>query len=400
METLALFGGEPACKVQLPSWPIFGEPERRRLLSVLESGNWFAGMIGGDIDTQTAELEKVFCQFQEIDYGSAVTNGTAALEVALRAAGVNRDDEVIVPAYTFIATASAVSQIGALPVIVDVNKKDLCIDPARVLEAITPKTKAIIPVHFGGQIAAMDKLLEIAEKHNLIVIEDCAHALGSVRFGKPAGSFGKAGTFSFQHGKNISGGEGGMVATNDSKIFEACVSLRSCGRRPGSPAYEHFVIGWNYRMTEWQAAVLLGQFERARSQRTYREKSASYLRAEMLGIEGFSADDIAPDTERHSYYYFIIRLNTNLNEKDLNKDRVLEALRAEGVPVSGGYPWPINHNPVYKNTPADLHSTPVSEEMCQRVIVIPHHLLLSNEEGLAAIVAAFRKVSRQLEKLR
>lgn len=399
MNTLALLGGKPACQVQLPKWPIFGEQEKQRLISVLESGNWFSGMIGGEEGTQTLKFENEFCKFQGIDYGAAVINGTAALEVALRAAGIDRDDEVIVPAYTFIATANAVSQIGAIPVIVDVNTHDLCISSERILEAITPNTKAIIPVHFGGQVAEMDRILEIANQYNLIIIEDCAHALGSVRYGRKAGSFGVAGAFSFQQGKNITAGEGGMISTNDNALFNECVSLRSCGRKPNAPPYEHFNVGWNYRMTEWQAAVLLCQLERASDQFEIREKSAEHLRIAMAGIEGFTADEVAEDTEHHSYYYFVVRLKRRNDGPSIQKNRVIEALRAEGVPVVGGYPWSINHNPVFKNTPVRVHPTPISDRMCEQVIVIPHYLLLSNEEGLEAIVAAFQKVSYNFDKL-
>lgn len=382
--------------IHIPPWPQHGAGEERNLLEVLRSGQWFSGMTGSDANTQTAVFEQEFAEYQGTKHSAAVANGTAALEISLRAAGIGTGDEVIVPAYTFIATASAVAQVGATPVIVDVQRSDLNIDPQCVAEAITERTKAIVPVHVGGQIADMARLTPMARDHGLAIIEDCAHAQGSVRDGTPAGRFGLAGCFSFQHAKTMSGGEGGMIVTEDDAMIERCISLRSCGRTdPGDP-YLHGLLGWNYRITEWQSAILRAQLERAGAQLRQREQSAEYLREQFAGNPFFETLSPQPGTTHHNHYYFTLLLRAEARAAGVDKARILETVRAAGVPASGGYPRSIGDNPVFDHVASRRKPCPTAIDLCARAIHLPHNVLLADQNALVAVADTFTSAARSM----
>jgi dTDP-4-amino-4,6-dideoxygalactose transaminase len=384
--------------IQVPSWPVHDDAEERNLLAVLRSGAWFAGMTGSDHGTQTVHLEAEFARSQQASHAVAVANGTAALEIALRAVGIGPGDEVIVPAYTFIATASAVAQVGATPVIVDVLEGDLGLDPDQAARAIGALTKAILPVHVGGQVAEMDRVRRLADDHGLFVVEDCAHAHGSVRFSVPAGGFGSMGCFSFQHAKTMSGGEGGMIVTEDEQLALRLRSLRSCGRTDPTDPYLHGLLGWNYRITEWQSAVLRAQLERAAEQRARRERSAARLRELFRdSVDGIVALDPAPGTGNHNFYYFTLVLCEDLLRR-VGKDALLHAVRARGVPASGGYPRPIGDNPVFEHVPVRRLPTPVTQDLCRRLIHLPHYLLLADDATLVAVRDVFRHAALRREQ--
>ena len=251
MSALALTGGNPAKTKPFPAWPQFDERERQALLGVLDSGVWWRTP-----GTQTAKFEREFAAFHQARHGVAVTNGTHALEVALLALGVGPGDEVIVPDYTFVATASAVLMTGAVPVLVDVRPDTYCIDCDQSEAAIGPRTKAVIPVHMGGHPADLDRLTDIAARRGLELIEDCAHAHGSQWRGRAVGTFGRMGTFSFQQSKLMTAGEGGIIITNDDNTERLLRSVHDCGRMPGQWFYSHYIYGSNYRLSEWQGAIL------------------------------------------------------------------------------------------------------------------------------------------------
>ena len=208
-ETLAVFGGKKIRTKPFPGWPVFGAAEERRLLGALRSGKW--GKLNG---SEVAEFERRFAAMHGCKHGIAVVNGTVSLRVALLAGGIRSEDEVIVPPYTFLATATAVIEANAVPVFADVNLETFNLDPKSIKAAITPRTRAIIPVHMAGQAADMDAIMAIARKHNLLVIEDAAHAHGASYKNRPAGSIGNAGSFSFQSSKNLTCGEGGALVNN------------------------------------------------------------------------------------------------------------------------------------------------------------------------------------------
>ena len=270
---LALFGGSPVRTQPFPRWPIFGDAEEARLLRSLRSGNW--GRLHGE---EVAEFERRFAAMHGCRHGIAVVNGTVSLRIALLAAGIQAEDEVIVPPYTFISTASAVIEANAIPVFADVELETFNLDPRAVEAAITPRTKAIIPVHFAGQPAAMDRLMAIAREHRLVVIEDAAHAHGASDNGRPAGSLGHMASFSFQSSKNLTAGEGGIIITNDDATAEACRSIHNCGRVPDGIWYEHHVVAGNYRLGEFQGAVLNAQLDRLDDQTATRDANGRISR--------------------------------------------------------------------------------------------------------------------------
>src|SRR5947208_12733650 len=248
------------------------ENERRALNEVLESRVWWRTP-----GTKTLEFEQAFATFHGARHGIAVTNGTAALEVTMAGLGIGAGDEVILPDFTFVATASAVLFANALPVLVDVDPETYCIDCDLVEAAITPRTKAIIAVHMGGLPADLDRLKEIANRKGLVLVEDCAHAHASEWRGKRIGTFGVAGTFSFQATKLITAGEGGIIISNDDKFERQARSVHDCGRMPGEWFYSHFIYGSNYRLSEWQGAVLNVQLGRLDEQTKHRHKNARLL---------------------------------------------------------------------------------------------------------------------------
>jgi dTDP-4-amino-4,6-dideoxygalactose transaminase len=256
-EKLAVHGGAPAKHKPFPNWPQYDQGEEKALLEVLHSGVWWRTP-----GTQTLAFEEKFAAYQQAAYGVACTNGTAALEIAIAALGIGLGDEVIVPDFTFVASASAVLFVGAMPVLVDVDPGTLCIDTAKIEAAITPRTKAIVAVHIAGHPADLDRLKEIARIHNLFLIEDSSHAHGSEWKGHKVGSIGTVGTFSFQASKLMTAGEGGMVITNNEDLAVRIRSVHDCGRMPDQWFYSHYIYGSNYRLSEWQGAVLSQQLSR------------------------------------------------------------------------------------------------------------------------------------------
>ena len=246
MGQIALLGGAPAVRTPFPCWPVFDQREVEATRAIAASGIWDAS------HPVVAELENQFAQFHQSSYGLAVTNGSQSLEIILRVMGIGPGDEVIVPAFTFVISATAVLMVRATPIIVDICPDTFTLDPAAVKAAITPRTKAIMPVHIAGVTGTIDEIVQMATEHQLHVIEDCAHAHGSQRQGKSAGSFGVAASFSFQGGKVITAGEGGMITTSDQALYQNCLQQRD------GENLQSELIGSNYRMTAFQAAVVQG----------------------------------------------------------------------------------------------------------------------------------------------
>lgn len=400
MGKLALLGGEPVRKRSFTNWPHCDQMEVDNLRKVLESRRWFSGMMGSEPGTRVWEFEQRFASLQGVRYASAVANGSAALEVSLRSLGVGEKDEVIIPAYTFVATATAVLQVGGTPVVVDIEPETLCIDPVKIKEAITKRTKAVIPVHFAGQIANMPEIMQIAKDHRLKVIEDAAHAAGAMRFGKRAGSFGDTGCFSFQESKVMTSGEGGVITTNNKRIWEETRSLRSCGRDEKRPWYEHFKLGWNYRLSEFQAAVLCAQLERLEDQIEKREENARYLTQQLSGIPGISHPrDFSPQTKYHSYYYYVLVYQSE-EFKGISRDLFVKGLRAEGIPAEVTY-IPIPEVPMFRQGKCPFkdmgsHNT---RKIASKIVVFMHQVLLGTREDLDDIVEAIIKLRENIDEL-
>ena len=402
-KNLAIHGGEKVCPVTWPSWPQHGPDEERRLLQVLRTGEWWFG-------ENVRRFEEEFAAWHGGRHVVTCTNGTTAIEAALRACGVGRDDEVIVPAYTFIATASAVVSVGAVPVFADIDAETLCIDPDDVARRVTPKTRAVIAVHVAGRIANMARVTAIAEKHHLIVLEDAAHAWGSRRAGRAAGTFGACGTFSFQVSKNITCGEGGAIVTDDDSIAELCRSSVNCGRTPDGAWYDHANLGSNQRLTEFQAAVLLAQLARADEQLARRDRNALVLDERLKEIDGLRVTPSDQTMDRRSRHFYTFRLDTDA--VGASRDAIVEAIQAEGVPVSPGWYRPLHDNAVFGNASSGAYhpvtnplagrgldyarvNVPVCAQVCADIVWIPQHVLLAEEREIALVADAIEKVVRR-----
>jgi len=416
MAELAINGGNKTRAKQFFIWPHYDERELKYVEEVIKSRVWFAGMRGADPGTKTAEFEKKFAEYHGASYGVACANGTVAIEIVLRAAGVGVGDEVIVPALTFIATLSAVLQVNAIPILVDTMYDTQCIDPDKIEEAITDRTKAVIAVHYGGFVCDMDRINEMAQRHHLTVIADAAHAPGAIYKGKKLGSISDAATFSFQESKTMTAGEGGAIITNNNELAERCIQYRSCGRHEGESWYVHYVMPLNYRLTEIQAAMLLPQLERLDDQLQRKSKNARYLAKKFKDIDGINPVPGDGNTDVNGCYLYLLQYD---NEKfaGLSRDKFVEALNAEGISCHIGYPWPLSKNPMFqrpkvgpegcpftcpyygKKISIKDQKFPVTERICSETVVIPHEVLLSPKSDMDDIVAAIVKIQENASEL-
>jgi len=427
MAALAVNGGSPTRQKPFPSWPVFDWREEEALLGVLRSGKWWRFAFGQGLElaepeegerSQVVLFQEEFARYHGCRYGIAAANGTGTLEIGIRAMRLAIGDEILVPAYTYIASATSVLQNNLVPVFVDSDPNTYNIDPARIEEAITNRTRAIMVVHFGGQPADMDQIMSIAEKHHLAVIEDAAHAHGCEWRGKKAGSFGLFSSFSFQASKNMTCGEGGIVCTNDQGFGAECDSLLWAGRKVGRPWYEFHSLGWNYRMTEFQAAILRVQLARLDAQIRHRQNMARYLSARLRDLEGISPLVQDERTTLHGYHIYMFRYDEP--SIGLPRARFIEALTAEGVPAFSGYTFPLYKNPMFLqkrfiNGPFPLGSAyhedmdyasfeercPVAERACRyEAVWLPQNIFLGSEEDMDDVVRAVEKVLENKKELK
>jgi L-glutamine:2-deoxy-scyllo-inosose/3-amino-2,3-dideoxy-scyllo-inosose aminotransferase len=423
MSRLAIRGGKPLRDTKTnpwPRWPFRDEKDKQALLEVLESGVWSYN------GPKELEFNKAFAKFIGTEYALSVANGTVSLQLALEACGIGLGDEVIVPGLTWQATAGAVLDVNAVPILVDVSGENWCIDPAEVEKAIGPRTKAIIPVHLYGCFADMDAIMEIARKHNLRVIEDCAHKHGGEWNGKKVGSIGDVGSFSFQLSKLMTAGEGGAITTGDSQLFERLDALRNCGRRPedkkcadkGAGIYGSegdFIQSGNYRMTDFQAALLIESLKRLPEQNRIRDENAKYvnsLLSELPGVLPMRQDE---RETAGAYYNFSFRYGKG-QFKNLDVTKFREALGKElGCAVEPSYE-PLNACPLY--TP---HTKPwrhkLSEKywhqidparfdlpVCHRIyseesVCFHHTVLMGTKADMDLIVEAIEEIYKNAEEL-
>jgi dTDP-4-amino-4,6-dideoxygalactose transaminase len=321
----------------MPDWPEYGDDEAKALLEVLNSGKW--GSTSGDV---VATFEQEFAEYQQAGHAICLANGTLAIAVALRASGVGIGDEVIVPPYTFIATASAALFVGAVPVFADVDPDTHLLDPAAVEAAITERTKAIVVVHLAGRPADMDAFTALGARHGLAVIEDAAQAHGAAYKGRPVGAIGDLGTFSFQSSKNITAGEGGAVLTDSPKLASALYSLVNVGRVPGGGWYQHEVVGYNLRLTEFQAAILRVQLRRHPRLQEIRERNARLLTDLLSDVDGVRLAPDDPAITAHGRHLFMLRVPALAAPG--RREAALKSLAAAGLDrVSPGY-VPLHRN--------------------------------------------------------
>ena len=406
LQTLAILGGPPIRTRPFPSWPVVSEADELRLLRTLRSGKW--GRLQGN---EVAEFEQRFAALHGCQHGIAVVNGTVSLRLALMAAGLQAEDEVIIPPYTFFSTASAVIEANMIPVFADIDLDSFNLDPQALAAAITPRTRAVIPVHFAGQPAAMDAIRAIAQQHNLFVLEDAAHAHGASLNGQSAGSLSDAASFSFQSSKNLTCGEGGIITTNDDQLAASCRSLQNCGRIPTGAWYEHHVISGNYRLGELQGAVLNSQLEQLESQTAIRDSNGRYLSERLAELPGLHPQKRPAACTRHSYHLFMLRLDGAAFEAP--RAAVVEALQAEGIPCSTGYGYSLHQQPMFQHRAFGPYlqrvvdqldysrvSCPNSDLICrEQGVWIEHAMLLGTRDDMEDIVRAFAKIHEHRGKL-
>lgn len=411
MPELATKGGTPVRTRPYPKWPEVDERDERAVLEVVRSGRWwmysygadeFAGTVKGT--SRVEAFEKAFAAFQHSPHAIATSSGSACLEIACRALGLEPGDEVITTPYTFVATCTCILNAGAVPVFVDIEPDTYNIDPREVEKAITGKTRAIIPVHFGGNIADMNSLATIAAKHNLAIIEDAAHAHGASLAGdRWAGTLGDIGIFSLQQSKLLTCGEGGVITTASDELADLSWSLRHYGRTRTGKWYEHFRLGWHYRMTELQGALALTQLEKLPAQNARRQANAKILFNELRSMPGFSLCAQNPETEQAAYYVLCARYDAEQWD-GIPREALIEAVAAEGVPLFAGYSFPLYRNPLFGALPRyhaasriDFGSCaercPVTERACARESVwLTQDLLMGSSEDTLDIVRAIEKV--------
>lgn len=390
MSKLAIDGGIPIRTEPFPSWPYHDELEEKLILEVVRSGKW-----GGTGRIKLQELEEKFAALQDAKYGVTIVNGTVAITIALMAAGVEAGDEVIMPPYTFIATATSALMFGAIPVFVDVEPDTLLLDPNKVEAAITPKTKAIVAVHIAGAPANMAKLKEIADKHQLKLIEDAAQAVGAEWNGTAVGALGDFGTFSFQSSKNINAGEGGIILTNDQALADRAWSLANVGRIRNGGWYQHEEIGWNLRMTEFQAAIVLAQMTRLDEQMRKRENNSRILTELLSRIDGVSTVKEDSRITRHARHIYMFKIDQSVTSK--KKNDLIKKLQAEGIPVAPGY-VSLNRNKAIiqkikqLSGTESIYSCPNSERAEDEIFWLHHQVLLAEEKDMIDIASAITKV--------
>ena len=413
MGKLAITGGEPSRKTPFTQWPLATKEEARALDDVLTSSKWGGQPFPGK---HAAAFAKKFAEVHTAKYAQCVNTGTVAIQAALKAIGIKPGDEVIAPAYTWEGTVGPVLLLNAVPVFVDIDPETYCLDAKLIEKAITPKTKVILPVHLGMRFADMDAILRIAVKHNLKVIEDCAHAHGGMWKGKGAGSMGDLGAFSFQSSKLITSGEGGAVITNNLEYMEKVQSYINAGRASVTDQFHHRIIGFNYRLGEFQAAVLGPQLDRLPEQAKLREANMKYLEARLQSTPGIGLLKPDPRITRLAPYGYVLKYFGN-QASDIPRAAFVAALQLEGIPCDG-----LFYEPVYKSSlfpvdsgdfpalswgrekPLDLrnmYSCPEADRAAYHEAVwFMHQLFLGSEKDVDAIADAIHKVLENIEELR
>ncbi len=364
----------------IPEWPQSDEREAEMLRQVLSSPQW------GGFHPFVAEFERSFAAYQHSQHAISAANGTLTLELALPLLGVSPGDEVILPAISFISSASAISRVGAIPVFVDIEESSFNIDAARVQQAITPRTKAVMAVHFGGVLCDIPSLQQLCSARGLMLLEDAAHAHGAEWQGRRAGSFGRMASFSFQNGKVLTSGEGGALLTSDDSLAEQARSLANCGRKLGCNFYEHYRIGTNFRMTAFQAAVLLCQLEKLPAQIQRRTQNAKLLKHLLQDVEEIVwQQEPAQQTQNPQYL-----LTGRLKNSAIDHREFCAHLSAQKIPCAPFYPHTLYQNPVFHNAPCRVIPCPVSEARLKDAFWLGHRLLLAGEETIHECAQAMR----------
>jgi dTDP-4-amino-4,6-dideoxygalactose transaminase len=403
----AILNGTPVrAGKRWPRWPQWDDGERALLNEVLESGRWSRSRGGEAANRWVAE----FAAFQGAKHGLPLTNGTHTLEAALAACGIGEGDEVIVPALTFVATATAALAVNAAPVLVDVDPETLCIAAGAAEAAITERTRAIIVVHIAGTACDMDALVELCERQGLALIEDCAHAHGTKWRGRGVGSLGSFGSFSFESHKLMTAGEGGALMTNDDALRARALSYIDCGRLEGGHWYHHASYGSNLRMTEWQGAVLHAQLDRFPKQHQVREERASQLDTELAGVTGVRPQAGDPRMDSRGRYAYVLHYDPE-PFAGLSRGDFEAALSAEGIDVGVSYPS-LNTLELFRSrafgprlrasapqVEYDGLSLPHAEHAAKSTVWLDHRMLLAGAEDVTDISRAVVRIQANAAKI-
>jgi dTDP-4-amino-4,6-dideoxygalactose transaminase len=350
--------------------PYIGEEEKALIMEVLDSGMLVQG-------SKVAALEEEFKQVCGVKYAVATNSGTTALHTALLAHGIGEGDEVITTPFTFISSANSILFTGAKPVFVDIEPDTFNINSDLIEAAITPKTKAILPVHLYGYVCNMDKIMAIAEKYDLVVIEEACQAVGASFKGQKAGSFG-TGAFSLYATKNVMSGEGGMITTDDEDVAEACRMIRSHGMKV---RYYHDMLGYNYRMSDLHAAIGLAQVRRLDQFNAKRKANAAYLNQHITSV---ITPQVKPDYD-HVWHQYTVRV-----EDGRDRDAAIKQLNEAGIGTGIFYPVPVHQQGYMKELVGEVH-LPISEKLAQQVISLPVHPQVTQED-LEKIVQEVNKL--------
>jgi perosamine synthetase len=343
------------------------------------------------IGPKVKEFEKKIADFVGAKYAVAVNSGTSGLHLVVRSLGIKEGDEVITSPFSFIASANCMLFERAKPVFVDIDEKTLCIDPAKIEEKITKKTKAILPVHVFGHPCDMDEIMRIAKKHNLAIIEDACEAIGAEYKGKMAGSFGDCGVFAFYPNKQITTAEGGMIVTSDEKIAKLCQSMRNQGRDEGDEWLCHSRLGYNYRMSELSAALGVTQMERIGEMLEKRQKIADMYNQKLSEIEELKIPYVSPNAQI-SWFVYVIRLDDNKFSRE-DRNIIIQKLKSRGIDSREYFP-PIHLEPLYVNMfgfkPGDFE---ITERVSGSTIALPFYNNLPEEE-IDYICRSLREILR------
>ena len=417
MGKLALTGGEPLIPGGLKApWPIFDDTDSRAVMEAVESGRWCRLDWGEPEKSQVTMFEREFAAWHDANHCIAVVNGTTAIETALAAGGIEAGDEVLVTCVTFVASATAILLVSAIPIFVDISPDTYQIDPSAMEAAITDKTRGAVVVHYGGRPVDLDAIGEIARRRGIFIVEDCAHAHGSEWRGRKVGAHINAGCFSFQSSKSLTCGEGGAVICDDEELAARAFAYHHIGRVAGRPFYEHHSVGQNFRMTELEGALLRSQLKRLQQQTELRQRNAEWLWNELepMGLRRLQPDERI--TQR-GFYFFILKYDQEAFE-GISRDKFRAAAQAEGIPFGNGYGAPVYKNIVFAENRFGRTGHPVScslygremdygkvhcpvaeRVLAEEQITMSSHQLLYRE-GLEKIVRAVEKIRENLDELR
>jgi len=385
MKKMALLGGQKYRSEQFHGWPVFDDSEIKNISKTLESNQWSRN---GYFE---AEFSNSFAEYQGGKYAVCVTSGMVALFCALRALDINEGDEVIIPAFPQ-PPALSICYVGATPIFVDIEVSSLCVDPQKIKEAITNKTKAIIVIHTHNTMSNMDEILDLSQKYNIPVIEDCAHAHGMKWNENGAGYLGDIGIFSFESSKVMTSGEGGMVTTNNKKIYEKVVAIKNLGNN-SSGVKQGDIIGWNFRMSEFHAAILTAQLNRFPKQVKIKYSNMRLLDDLLNSINGISVINHHPSISNHTgFLYSVLYDADKCNSIPLSV--ISKALQAEGLPTRLR---DLSYNSLemksYINKLQLKPSCPIAENYTKnKLLTLPHHVFLGDQGDMYDIYEIFKKV--------